>query len=124
MMRIFFLSSLGLLIAANAYADCAPRPGKQTDAKIDKISLPVFDAKGRKYPGCILHSDGKVLGYAREDKLCRTAPGSRLKLRLSYGCCDTGPDSGDLECIIRSKPFLGIDPAHGNGVIVQGPIDK
>jgi hypothetical protein len=108
-----------MLFAAPAYADCASIPDKQTKVKIDKITSPVFDANGNELRGCLIHSKGKVLGYSKDDSLCSIVSSQNFNVRLSYGCCDTGPDSGDIECIVRSKPFLGIGSAHGNGTTVN-----
>jgi len=91
-------------------------PPRQLSARLDHVSTRVFDGKQREVKGCILHSDGKVLGYANDNRLCRAPPGKTIKVLVSHGCCDTGPDFGDLECIVRSKGAL---PAHGNGVIVH-----
>jgi hypothetical protein len=119
MTRIFGLSLLGVLAFTSAHADCMKRADKQTEAKIDGISAPVYDGRGNKVEGCILHTAGKVLGYARNKTLCSGRAGSTVKVRLSFGCCDTGPDFGDVECIVRSRPSLGIGALHGNGVWVQ-----
>lgn len=121
-MRVFLFSLCSLFIMTSAYADCMSGPDRQTEVKIDKISSPVYDPIGSKVNGCILHSKGKVLGYTREARLCQSAVGSNLKVRLSYGCCDTGPDAGEIACIIRSKPSLGISQAHGNGVTIYSAI--
>ena len=119
MMRSALLGLLSLFVFTNANADCMNSPDKQIEAKIDKISLPVYDAKGSEVKGCILHSNGKVLGYADEDRLCLSRVGSNIKVRLSYGCCDTGPDFGDAECVIRTKAPFGVGSTHGNGVAVH-----
>ena len=116
----FFTSLLSIMLfATHAYADCVSVPDKQTQVNIDKVSSPVFDASGNELKGCLLHSDGKILGYSKDEGICHMAPTKNANVRLSYGCCDTGPDSGDVECIVRSKSFLGIGAAHGNGVIVN-----
>ncbi len=114
MKRIFF--AFLLLSAAPAYADCAGRPDTQTHITLERVSTPVYDAAGNAFKGCLLHANGEILGYAVEAPLCQTAPGTPLDVRLSYGCCDTGPNSGDSECIIRSHEN---PPAHGNGVVVH-----
>jgi hypothetical protein len=120
-MKIFLLSLFifSLLFYTDAYADCSAMPDKSIEVKIDKISSPVFDGSGNEVKGCLLHAEGQVIGYTQEDNLCHSTLGSSYKVRLSYGCCDTGPDFGDLECIVRSKLLLGISPAHGNGVVVH-----
>jgi hypothetical protein len=118
MTRVFALCLISLLAYTNAHADCSRIPDKQTEAKIDGISAPIFDARGNKVKGCILHTAGKVLGYATSDKLCSSRIGSILKVRLSYGCCDTGPNFGDVECIVRTRPPFGMG-THGNGIWVQ-----
>ena len=113
------LFGVGALFFTNAYADCLYTPAKQADVKIDRISAPVFDAQGNELKGCLLLTEGKVLGYTIEDNLCRSALGSSHTVRLSYGCCDTGGDFGDVECIVRSKPSSGMGSAHGNGMWVN-----
>lgn len=123
-MRAFLLSSIGVLIFTSAHADCAAIPDKRIQTGIDKVSAPVYDARGREFKGCILHAKGKVLGYATEDSLCHGPLGGNRQLRLSYGCCDTGPDFGDAECIVRSKPLPSIGAAHGNGVTVHSAMAR
>jgi hypothetical protein len=116
----FLISLLStMLFVAHAYADCVVVPDKQAQVNIDKISAPVFDASGNELKGCLLHSDGKILGYSKNNGICHMVPTKNVSVRLSYGCCDTGPDDGDIECIVRSKSLLGIGAAHGNGVIVN-----
>lgn len=117
--KAFLFGLWGVLIFTNANADCRRVPDKQVQVKIDKISAPLFNGKGAPVKGCILHTNGRVLGYTQEEKLCHTRVGNNLALRLSYGCCDTGPNFGDVECIVRSKAALVFDVAHGNGVVVH-----
>jgi hypothetical protein len=116
----FVLLFLGMLIVTPAYANCVNVPDREILININKISAPVFDAGGKELKGCLLHSAGKVLGYSRDNRLC-SAPAQNVKVRLYSGCCDTGPDFGDVECIVRSASFLGsgIGAAHGNGIIVN-----
>lgn len=118
-MKVFILALFSTLFIPDAYASCSGRADKETEVKIDKISLPLYDASGKEFKGCLLHAKGKVFGYTQEDNLCHSALNSSIKVRLSYGCCDTGPDAGDVECIVRSKPLLGIGSVHGNGVVVH-----
>lgn len=118
-MRIYLASVLGLFVYSGAQANCIYRQDKISRVKFDEINAPLYDARGIAVPGCLLHGRGKVLGYAREDRLCSSRTGKTVKVRLSYGCCDTGPDQGDLECIVRTKPSSGASPAHGNGVVVH-----
>lgn len=119
MVKTLLLSTAGLLVFTNANADCRRIPDKQVQVKIDKISAPLFNGKGAPVKGCILHNNGEVLGYTQEEKLCHTRIGDKLALRLSYGCCDTGPNFGDVECIVRSKAKFVFDVAHGNGIVVH-----
>ncbi len=118
-LNLALLSIGSLLRVTPAHADCAGTPDQQVNITIDAISAPVYDATGHEFKGCLLHAGGQVVGYAKEDKLCNTPLGSNIKLRLSYGCCDTGPNSGDVECVIRSKPQGKEAPAHGNGAIAH-----
>ena len=119
--KIFLLTLLGLLAFSNAFADCAAVPEKRVEVKIDNVSAPVFDAKGKYQEGCILSSGGEVLGYATEDRLCHLPSGQTIKVSLfQAGCCDTGTgDGGDFTCVIRAWSFAGMQTVYGNGVIVQ-----
>src|SRR5688572_15414423 len=104
---------LGMSCIVSAHADCVAVPDQYAEVTISTISAPVYNAEGYELKGCLLHAEGKVLGYATEQGLCQSQPGRSVKVRLSHGCCDTGPDSGDVECIARSKPRVGFG-AHGN----------
>ncbi len=117
--RIFLLILSGLLVCATAFADCGLVPDRVVDAKIDKISAPVFDAEYKPQKGCLLSSGGEVLGYATEDNLCHLTPGKTVKVRLSQdGCCDTGPGpGGDFTCVLRAWSLSGM--VYGNGVDVE-----
>lgn len=112
-MRIFLSGLFCMVFFADAYADCGGDRYNTAEVTLEQISAPLTDAKGKVYNGCLLHAGGNVLGYAREDALCHAAPGQKVKVVLAHdGCCDTGPDNGDLECIVRSGA------AHGNGMSV------
>ena len=118
-MRVLFLSLVGLLVAGSATADCVFGPDTRIRVKIDTISAPVFDAKGNREDGCILSADGKVLGYATEDRLCHMTPGGTVTVSLgAIGCCDTGTGpGGDFGCVIRAQS--GATTVYGNGMGVS-----
>jgi hypothetical protein len=115
-MRRFWLGFLSFVVFEPAYGDCVNPPPRQIQARLDNVSTPVFDGNKHEIRGCILHSEGRVLGYTNENRLCHAPMGKTLKILVTRGCCDTGPDFGDVECIVRSK---GAHPAHGNGVTVH-----
>lgn len=117
-MRVLFLSLVGLLVAGSASADCSYVPKRRVEVKIDTISAPVFDAKGKRQDGCLLSAGGDVLGYATEDKLCHATPGETVKVVLKpIGCCDTGRGTGDFTCAIRAGS--GATTVYGNGMGVS-----
>ncbi|MFN5351896.1 MAG: hypothetical protein ACK5BE_04705 [Alphaproteobacteria bacterium] len=122
-MKFFTLLLLVMFFTTKSYASCVPKPGKEIQVNIDKSYSPIFDGSGIKQPGCILQSDGKVLGYTSYNYLCNLPSNEKVNLALSYDCCDTGPDSGDLLCTVRAKGVLGIASIHANGVGLS-PIDK
>jgi len=113
------LSVSGWLFASNAFADCEGWLDTVVDAKIDKVSAPVYDPQGKLQAGCILSADGKVLGYASEDSLCRLTPGRTFRVHLvQSGCCDTGPGPGaDFTCGLRARSSA--ETVYGNGLTVQ-----
>lgn len=105
----------------NTYADCVLMPDKQVTVNIEKSYSPVFDGRGEQHSGCILQGNGDVLGYTRDESLCSITANEKVTLNLSNGCCDTGPDDGDLECTVRSKGswWLNTVSIHGNGTLVK-----
>lgn len=115
LMGYLFLCLLALA-SAEAQASCVGGSDQSITAAIDKAHAPVSDGSGYAQPGCILESDGKVLGYTSYNYLCHLPAGEKVDLRLSYGCCDSGPDSGDLVCTVRVKKVGGLISVHGNGV--------
>ena len=117
-MKIIVTCLTGLFLVSNAYADCIITPNARKSVKIDAISAPLYDAQGKRYKGCLLQAQGKILGYAKDERLCKTALNATIMVELTYGCCDTGPDSGDLECTLRTKSGLMRPSVHGNGVTV------
>lgn len=115
----FVLSALfSILFTANALADCSVPADRYMSVNISEISSPVFDYEGNELKGCLVHADEDILGYATESQLCNAKSGSESKIRLSYGCCDTGRNSGEAACLVRAKNWFGIESAHGNGVSV------
>lgn len=119
-MKLVVLSLSGLMLATGAFADCAGPLESFAKVRIEKVSAPVIDPQGRPQEGCFLHADGKVLGYATEEALCRSSVDRTVSVRLAHtGCCDTGPDGGDFTCIIRSMAADGTKAAQGNGVTLH-----
>ena len=115
----YFVLLFTMLHVSGAYARCLPYPDKEIQVKLEKVSAPVYDSAGETLKGCLLHADGKLLGYSVQEALCQSPVDVTLNVSLFYGCCDTGPDSGDVECIVRSGSLFGIGSVHGNGVVVR-----
>lgn len=123
-MKFFVLILLVLFGADTAFASCMPSPDETKTVTLEKIDAPVFDGSGGEYEkACILHASGAVLGFSSSPALCQHALGKEITVILSRGCCDTGPDSGDAECVARSKPAYGT-AAHSNGIVVKLPPAK
>ncbi|NDF12586.1 MAG: hypothetical protein EB060_07245 [Proteobacteria bacterium] len=118
-MRFFSILFVSLFFAAAAHADCALVQDNFDEIRVDNIFLPLYDAMDMPVKGCLVQSNGKVVGYSTDEGLCKTPLGTMVKIRLTYGCCDTGLDSGGTECVVRSKSPLGVESAHGNGVILH-----
>lgn len=116
------LTLLCLFLVLNcklAMANCAFPSAEQNPIKsvtIDKSYAPVYDGGGKKHPGCIIKSNDEILGYTSYNYLCNLPANEKINVKLSYGCCDTGSDQGDLVCTVRAKGLLGITSVHGNGV--------
>lgn len=123
MFRIMIIALVGTLVANHAHAGCMAVPDKVLEVTIDGVIAPVYTADGAVQKGCLLRSDKKTLGYTTSDMLCK-AEGTRAKVKLSHGCCDTGPDSGDIECVVRSRSILGLGSTHGNGIWVTPTNDS
>ncbi len=118
-MKFLILALLFLFCVSTAHASCMPSPDETKTVTLEKIDAPVFDGNGSEFKkGCILHAGGAVLGYASDPALCQHPLGKEIPVILSRGCCDTGPDSGDAECVARSKPNKGV-AAHSNGISVK-----
>lgn len=119
------LSLLIFIPASVTYANCALLNSENVthDITIQQSYLPVYDGSGYKHPGCIVQTDGKIIGYTPYNYLCNLSADEKIKVRLVPSCCDTGPNSGDLACTVRTTNILGFESAHGNGQSVV-PVDK
>lgn len=100
---------------AAAEASCGGSPDINKRVVIEKIEAPVFNGGGEELIGCLLHAKGTVLGYSTDVALCTGALGKKRAVTLSRGCCDTGSDFGDAECVARPKTGT----ARANGMRVH-----
>ena len=120
LLSLLVLTALMILHCNNVSASCmATSPPPIIELQIEKAVGPVFDYEGKQYPGCLLLSAGRVDGYSNENSLCQRQYPRKLKLQMNYGCCDTGPNYGELVCILRTDN--GKQVFHANGVFLSTP---
>ncbi len=118
-MKIYIAILLSILPLTEANARCVPVPSRSAKVTLNGIYAPLYDAGGVAVAGCILRADKKVLGFTREAALCNARSGSSMNVKLFHGCCDSGPDSGEIACVVRTQSSGGSNPVHGNGVVVS-----
>lgn len=118
-MRITALLMLAAtaLLSAKAMANCAvmaePNPFTTT---IKNAYAPVVDGSGMRQPGCIVETANGQTGYVSYDYICKLPADQSVELQPGYGCCDTGPDSGDLTCTVRVNRLGGLSKIRANGL--------
>lgn len=118
-MRILVLLMLAAtaLLSVQAMANCVmmnePKPFTTT---IKNAYAPVFDGGGMRQPGCIVETANGQTGYVSYDYICKLAADQSVELRPDYGCCDTGPNSGDLTCTVRVNRLGGLSKIRANGL--------
>lgn len=111
------LLAIPVLLSAQAMADCAmltePKPFTTT---IKNAYSPVVDGDGMRQPGCIVETANGQTGYMPYDYICKLPSDQSIELQPGYGCCDTGPDSGDLTCTVRVNRLGGLSKIRANGL--------
>jgi hypothetical protein len=76
----------------------------------------VSDGSGVRQPGCIVETANGRLGYVAYDYICKMPNTEQVELQPKYGCCDTGPDSGDLVCTVRANQWGGLSKIRAAGL--------
>ena len=69
-MSLWVLLSVNQHIA-DVHADCADSAEQKTEINISNSYSPVYDGSGKRKSGCIIESQGKIVGYSLYDYICK-----------------------------------------------------
>jgi hypothetical protein len=113
LLRALVISVIAVQASAECFEASSPKPFSTT---IKKAHTPVSDGSGVRQPGCIVETANGRLGYVAYDYICKMPNTEQVELQPKYGCCDTGPDSGDLVCTVRANQWGGLSKIRAAGL--------